>query len=169
MAEKNVVWRNQTVMLNDNIYVGRISKAGMTLERKTTTLSSLGGIGDVAVPTGKLNASTATLEFSNLSTSDTAQLVGNDGWTRLRLTGECRVTDSATGTRVISRATTLINGWITNPPVNMFNNDEPYTANMSVLYMCVTDESGKILEVDWDNGTIFPDDNAQSEGYTITV
>ncbi|MFV0261383.1 MAG: phage major tail tube protein [Kluyvera sp.] len=168
MAEKNVIWRNQAVMLNDTQYIGRISKGSQTLERKTSTLSSLGGIGDIAVPNGKFNASTATLEFNNLSTADARQLSGNDGWVRLRLSGECRVTDSSTGTRTVNRATTLINGWVTNPPVNLFNNDEPYTANISVLYLQVSDESGVVLEVDWDNGTVYPDD-APSEGFTITI
>lgn len=168
MAEKSVIWRNQAVMLNDTQYIGRISKGGMTLERKTSTLSSLGGIGDIAVPNGKFNASQATLEFNNLSTADARMLSSNDGFVRLRLSGQCRVTDSNTGTRTVNTAITLINGWVTNPPVNLFNNDEPYTANINVLYVNVSDESGTVLEVDWDNGTVYPDDSP-TEGYTITV
>lgn len=169
MAEKNVVWWNQNVLLNDTQYIGRISKAGATLERKTTTVSSLAGMGDVAVPTGKFNAATATLEFNNLATADARQLLANSGFVRLTLTGQCRVTDSSSGLRTVDNATTLLNGWVTNPPVNMFNNDEPYTANLSLLYLCVMDETGRVLEVDWDNGTFYPDDATESAGLTFTI
>ncbi|MFV0262039.1 MAG: phage major tail tube protein [Kluyvera sp.] len=168
MAEKNIIWRNQAVALNNTIYVGRISKGGMTIERKTTTLSSLGGVGDVAVPNGKFNASTATLEFNSLSTADARQLCQNDGYVKLRLTGQARVVDSASGTRVVNNAVTQIYGWVTNPPVNLFNNDEPYTANISVLFVSVSDQQGRVFEVDFENGTSYPEDTP-STGVSFTI
>lgn len=168
MAEKNVIWRNQAAMLNNTQYVGRINKASMTLERKTTTLSSLGGIGDIAVPNGKFNASTAQIEFNNLATADARMLSVNDGYIQLRLTGQCRIVDSTTGTRSINQAVSQIYGWVTNPPVNLFNNDEPYTASVSVLFVSVSDETGLVLEVDFANGTVYPDDQPAA-GFSFTV
>lgn len=169
MAEKNIVWTNVAAFLNGTHYVGRISESTCECRRKTSTASSLGGLGDVAIPTGKYDAATGRLTFSNLAPADIRQLNINNGFITVRLTGRCRVTDSTLGTKTVDEAVTRISGWVLNPPVPGMSNDAPYTAELSVLFIEVTSSQGRIFMLDFDNGIQWPDEDTGGVGITVTL
>lgn len=170
IAQASVIWRNQTVFINENMYAGRVLSAEVTMSRATIELGGLGNVGKIQVPNGKYEASTANINFQSIALSDVAQLVGNDGFISLRLTGEVRVLDSSTGTRLVDAAYTRIKGWCLNPPVPGLNDDgSPYTANISVTYLEIVGSSGTVFKVDFINNIIEPAPEPGSVGFTITV
>ncbi len=170
VAQTSVVWRNQTVFLKETMYAGRITSAEVSLTRSTIEVGGLGGVGKMQVPTGKFEASQASVSFQSLALSDVSLLVGDDGWIELRLAGDVRTLDSSTGTRVIDAAYSRIKGWCLNPPVPGLNDDgSPYTANISMAYLEIIGSSGTVFKVDWINNIVEPAQNPGNFGATITL
>ncbi len=158
MSEASVILTNQSVYLNEKQYVGRIKSASAEITRKTITLGGLGGVGGVEVPTGKLEPIKASVPFENLAPNDIRALNKDGGFVKLRCTGVVRVLDTHTGLRQTGSMTTRIHGYVLNPPSPNYS-DEPqdYTANISVQFIEVSDNSGQIFMVDFAKGLIYPD------------
>ncbi|CDT72017.1 phage major tail tube protein [Vibrio coralliirubri] len=170
MAEKSVVWRDQMAFINETQYVGRVKSASSDLQRKMTTVGGLGGLGDVEVPTGKYEAPTATVEFQSVALGDVAQLTNNDGWIKLRLTGQVRMLDSETGTKTIDAGITRIHGFVKNPPVPGYNDEgSPYTANIAVHFIEISNTSGRVFMLDMQTGAKYPPDAPGQFGITVTL
>lgn len=170
MAEKSVVWRDQMVFLNETQYVGRVKSAECDIQRKMVTVGGLGGIGDLEVPNGKYEAPTATVEFQSLALADVSQLTNNDGWIKLRMTGQVRVLDSDTGTRIVDAAITRIHGYVKNPPVPGFNDEgSPYTANIAVHFIEISNSTGRVFMLDMQSGAKYPPDDPGQYGLTVTI
>lgn len=158
MSEASVILTNQSVYINDTQYIGRIKSAKVEVTRKTITLGGLGGVGGVDVPTGKLEPIKATIPFEQLSPADIKRLNANGGFVKLRLSGVVRVLDTHTGLRANGSLTTRIHGYVLNPPVPGYSDEaEDYSANISVMFLEVTDSSGQIFMVDFAKGLIHPD------------
>jgi hypothetical protein len=169
-TEKSVVWRDQAVFLNNTMYIGRISQGSCEIRRKTVNVGGLGGVGSADVPTGKFEPIKASLTFNSLSVGDIRQMTANDGYVELRMTGTVRVLDTNTGTRTVGGAATRVKGWVLNPPTPIYSDDpQPYTIEISVLFIEVTDQQGTALLIDIPNGIVEPNDNSGSYGITITV
>jgi len=170
VSQTSVVWRNKTVFIKETQYAGRVSSAEVALTRATVSVGGLGGVGAMQVPNGKYEAATANLTFQSLALSDVSLLTGDDGWVELRLSGEVRMLDSSTGTRVVDAAYTRIKGWCLNPPVPGMNDDgSPYTANISMAFIEIIGSSGTVLKIDWINGIVEPAQNPGNFGATITI
>lgn len=169
-TEKSIVWRDQAAYLNDTMYVGRINQGSCEITRKTVSLGGIGGVGNVDVPTGKLEPIKASVVFNSLSVGDVRTMSKNDGYIELRLTGTARVLDTSTGTRVVSNATTRIKGWALNLPNPAYGDDpQPYNVSISVLFIEVSDSQGTALLIDMANGIMEPNDNSGSLGATVTL
>lgn len=169
-TEKSVVWRDQSVFLNNTMYIGRVSQASCDIRRKTTNVGGLGGVGNVEVPTGKVEPIKAQLNFNSLSVGDIRQLTRNDGYVDLRMTGTVRVLDTDTGTRTVGGAVTRLKGWVLNPPTPIYSDDpQPYNIEISVLFIEVADQQGTALLIDIPNGIIEPSGDSGSYGVTITI
>ncbi|MNQ32641.1 hypothetical protein D3C85_460520 [compost metagenome] len=169
-AEQSVIWRDQMAFINNTMYIGRVSQASCEIRRKTTTLGGLGGIGSVDVPTGKFEPIKARINFTSLSVADIRQLTANDGYIELRMTGTVRVLDTNTGTRTVGGAVSRIKGWVLNPPTPTFAEEpQPYDAEISVLFVEVSDQQGVALLIDIPNGIVEPSGSSGSSGITITV
>lgn len=169
-AQTSAVWRNQMVFINEDQYIGRITEASAELTRQTIEVGGLGGVGKMNVPNGKYEASKASLTFQSLTLSDVAQMAGNDGWVELRLTGQVRMLDSSTGTRIVDAAYTRIKGWCLNPPVPGLNDDgAPYTADISLAFIEILGSTGTVLKIDWINGIVEPSQDPGNFGATINL
>ncbi len=170
VAQTSVVWRNKMVFIKETMYAGRVSNAEVSLTRSTIEVGGVGAVGKMQVPTGKFEASQANVTFETLALSDVSLLVGDDGWMELRMTGEVRVLDSSTGTRIVDAAQTRIKGWCLNPPVpGLSDENANYTANISMAFLEIIGSSGTVLKVDWINNIVEPKQTPGSFGVTVTV
>ncbi|MGR6858891.1 phage major tail tube protein [Aliivibrio salmonicida] len=170
MAETSVIMRNPMCFINETHYVGRVKSVGCEMTKKMTTVGGLGGVGSVEVPTGKYEATTATVEFASIANGDVVQLNKNDGFVKLRMTAQVRMLDASTGTRIIDQAVTRIHGFVKNPPVPGYNDDgSPYTAQIAVLFIEILNTSGRIFMVDFVNGVTYPDGSPGEYGITVSL
>ena len=157
-GEASVILTNQSVYINDTQYIGKVKSVSTDAKRKTVTLGGLGGIGGIEVPTGKFEPIKTSVPFENLSPADIRRLNENGGFVKLRLSGLVRVLDTHSGLRKKGTMTTRIHGFVLNPPTPTYS-DEPqdYTANISVLFLEVSDASGQIFMIDFAKGLVYPD------------
>lgn len=170
MAERSVIWRDQMAFINETQYISRVRSAEMELNRKMITVGGLGGIGDMEMPNGKYEAATMSVAFQSVSLTDVAMFSKNEGWVKLRLTGQLRMADSNTGTRVVDNAITRVHGYVKNPPVPGYQEDgSPYTAQISVMFLEIMDQTGRVFMVDYINGIVYPDDGPGAGGFTFTI
>ncbi len=168
--QHDVMWRDQSVFINESQYIGRVASAEATLTRQTTTVGGLGGVGQMQVPNGKFEASTATVNFQSVAPSDLLAMVGNDGWVELRMSGNVRILDASSGTRKLDSVQTRIKGWCLNPPVPGMNDQgAPYSANISVAVLEISNNAGTIFKVDFINGIVEPSQDTASLSIGITI
>lgn len=170
MSEKHVTKRNHLCFVNETEYVGRIKSVTAEPQLKFETFSSLGGIGDIEIPSGDYEVLITNVEFDSTSISDLIQLTKNGGYVALRCTCDLRIADVTTGTRRIDGIATRIWGFVKNPP-NSFHTKEkvPYTAQIATYRIEVSDISGRVFELDFVNGVRYPEDEPSSGGITITI
>ncbi|WP_367971603.1 phage major tail tube protein [Vibrio scophthalmi] len=148
---------NQAAYINESQYIGRVKSMSAEIKRKTKLVGGLGGVGGVEVPTGKYEPITASVPFASLSAKDIRSLNENGGYVKLRFTGVVRVLDTHTGIRKEGSLTTRIHGYVTNPPSPSYDDEQQdYTANISVQFIEITDGGGQIFMVDFAKGISFP-------------
>lgn len=154
----SVIMTNQSAYINETQYVGRIKSASTEITRKTVTVGGLGGVGGVDVPTGKFDPIKGTVVFEQLGPSDLRRLNENGGFVKLRCSGLVKVLDTHTGLRKNGSMTTRIHGFLINPPApNYSDEQQDYTANISVVFIEVSDNSGQVFMVDLAKGLCYPD------------
>lgn len=158
MSTASVIMTNQAAYINDVHYVGRVKSASSEIKRTTIKVGGLGGVGGIEVPTGKFEPITASVVFEQLAPVDIRRLNENGGFVKLRLTGLVKVLDTHTGLRVNGSMTTRVHGFITNPPTPNYT-DEPqdYTADISVSFIEVSDNDGRVFMIDIAKGICYPD------------
>ena len=158
MSESSVIMTNMSAYVNDVHYVGRIKSASTEITRKTITLGGLGGIGGIDVPTGKFEPIKATVPFEQLAPADIRRLNENGGFVKLRLTGLVKVLDTHTGLRKNGSMTTRIHGFVKNPPTpNYSDEQQDYSADISVMFIEISDSAGVVFMVDIAKGISYPD------------
>ena len=153
----SVIMTNLSAYLNEAHYVGRIKGMSVEVTRKTMTVGGLGGVGGVDVPTGKFEPIKASVPFGSLAPGDIRRLNANGGFVKLRCSGQIRVLDSHAGIRKTGSMTTRIHGYLLNPPVpNYSDEQQDYTANISVQFLEVSDGSGQVFMIDFAKGLSYP-------------
>ncbi|ANS86928.1 hypothetical protein VSVS12_03219 [Vibrio scophthalmi] len=153
----SVIMTNQSVYINESQYIGRVKSMSAEVTRKTKTLGGLGGVGGIDVPTGKFEPIKASVPFGSLAPKDIRTLNENGGYVKLRFTGVVRMLDTHSGIRKNGSMTTRLHGYVLNPPVPNYDDEQQdYTANISVQFLEVSDSSGQIFMIDFAKGLSFP-------------
>lgn len=170
MSEKHVTKRNHMCFLNETQYIGRIKGVTGEPQMKFETYTSLGGIGDMEIPTGDYEALTINVEFDSIAPADLRQMTKNGGYVALRCSCDIRIPDVRDGTRRTAGVATRIWGTVKNPPMNFHSKEKaPYTAQIATSRVEVTDTNGRLFELDFVNGIRYPEDEPGSGGITITL
>ncbi|MBE8578715.1 phage major tail tube protein [Vibrio sp. OPT18] len=153
----SVIMTNQAAYINESQYIGRVKGMSVEIKRKTKLLGGLGGVGGVEVPTGKFDPITASIPFGSLSAKDIRTLNENGGYVKLRFTGVVRMLDTHTGIRKNGSLTTRVHGYVLNPPSPTYDDEQQdYTASVSVQFIEISDSSGQIFMIDFAKGLSFP-------------
>ncbi|EJL3960650.1 phage major tail tube protein [Vibrio parahaemolyticus] len=170
MAENHVTKRNHMCFINETQYIGRVKAITAEPQLKVETFSALGGIGDMEIPNGDYEAMAANIEFDSTAPADLKQLTKNGGYVAIRALCDVRGLDVTTGTRRLDGVVTRIWGYVKNPPATHHTKEKvAYTAQMSVFRIEISNNSGRLFELDFVTGVRYPADEPGSGGITISL
>ncbi len=153
-----VSWRKNKVFLNGIDYFGSAEEGSVEIKRKLIEVDAMGLPAAAKIPSGKFEPIVAKLKLSNISPLNLRTLLLNDGYIDLRMTGECRLLNAASGTVTEDMLITVIRGYVEEIPLPAHKSSDKSEAEISIhcLFLEVLDRMGTLLKVNIPDGIIEP-------------